>query len=78
MKVTIEIGCREVELYVDYRITGRYRTATHTDPEEFPELEVASVTHQGQELPDWLNDLLADSIESACWNDAENKKHDDE
>lgn len=37
----------EYEIEVEYSVSGRYRHATREDPEEFPELEITSVTIAG-------------------------------
>jgi len=69
MKYLIELGTHELELDVDYQVTGKYRPATMMDPEEHPELEVHSISYQGIEVPYWMFSILLDEVTAACWED---------
>ena len=55
----------ENEFIVTYCINGKYHPATRIDPEEFPEIELISVTCDGlpfasDEHDDWFIDQIAD------------------
>ena len=69
MKYLIPLGNTEVELDVEYNVSGKFIPASMSGPEENPELEVQSISYQGIEVPYWMFSLLLDEVTAACWED---------
>lgn len=69
MKYTYEdTNGDEITIDVEYKIWGKHRRSTMIDPEEFPEIEIQSITLNGIEF-DPPDDELG-KIEEECWSEA--------
>ena len=60
----------ERQLLVKFRWDGNYRLPTLYQPEEFPELDIISVTNidDNKELWDSLDEYTQEQIEDACYD----------
>ena len=57
---------------VEFNVDGKYYPQTMTDPAEYPELEVISVTYAGECVAHLLlNGEHEEIIEKACWESLE-------
>jgi len=77
MNATIEAFGNEIEVNVEYCITGRYRAATMEDPAEYPECEITSITdEEGNEYIDSLPSDVIEGLEEDAFQHAEDN-HDE-
>jgi len=67
VKIDLFDVCYESTLEVEFNVEGKYYSATMTDPEEHPELEVLAVTYAGDCVVDILTNEHNEDIAKACW-----------
>lgn len=66
----------EIEVGVDYTINGRYRPATRTDPEEYPDMDGITVIRLSDnvDITELVSDEVKETLGGEAWEHAENER----
>ena len=62
----------DIEVAIEFEVTGKHYPATQTDPEEFPELNIVHVLIDESDIANCLNDETLDKLTSECWEHLNN------
>ena len=68
----------EIEVGVDYSISGKYTAATYEDPADYPELEISAIVDlsTGEDITNRVRPFDKDNIEQHIWDHAESTAKD--